>query len=176
MSNFTTLSYPQIREPLSGDKYNLKSEFNSRISVINDNLMLYFDEDSARLFLSKIWYKMSGDLMQWKGKRGGDIIIANSGYQSTREVICRVNPFSDCYPLSQGNFNEIQRDIVATFLPRRISGPTCYDDSLFKENREKICKRHNIGFFKYYKEKMLADREVRRIIKVEKKKRLEYKK
>ncbi len=174
MKEVTIKNYPYLTTVLSGDRFKLRENFNCHIDTIIKNLLLYFDEETEAVALSKIWCDMTKDLMDWRGKKGGDVIMANSAYQATQRAIRKVDPFNEHYPLSQGKFNEIQKDIVYTFLPRRISGPTFYDETLYKENREKICKRHNIGFFRYYKEKILADREVKRVMKKAEKKKLEY--
>lgn len=172
MREVTIKNYPYITTIMHGDKYKLKENFNWHMDTIIKNLSLYFDEETKSKAVSEIWYDMSSDLLDWKGRKGGDIIMSNSAYHATARALCRIDPFNEKYPLSKCNLNEIQKDIVRTFLPRRISGSTYYDETLYKENRENICKRHNIGFLKYYKEKISADRELKKVIKIEKKKRL----
>ena len=172
MREVTIKNYPYLTTVMNGDKFGLKENFNWHIDTIMKNLSLYFNEEIKNKATQKIWYDMTKDFLDWQGKKGGDIIMANSAYHATSYAISGIDPFDEKYPLSKCNLNDIQKDIVRTFLARRISGATYYDETLFKEKREILCERHNIGLLKYYKEKLSADREINRVIRVEKKKRL----
>ena len=154
--------YGYIKEPIKGDKYNLRDTFNYYIGRIYNNLTTYYDQETVNKVYPMIYRDMCECLLENIGRRCGYVILEATTLTS---VNCAPDPFDESCVLSMGNFNDIQKTMIRSSMTIMITGSVG-----FKEVYERKCKNavdyiHGISRIQYYKELFNANKEIKRVLK-----------
>ena len=161
--------YGYIKEPIEGDKYKLRNDFNYRMYKIYNNLIVYYGEETEKRIYPEIYSDMCRTLMENIGRKCGYIILHASTVTATDWAIRGFDPFDEGYTLSRGNFNDIQKDMIRISMKNIIAGGGGSDEYFEQERKLAITQKYNLSRMQYYKELIKANKEMKRVLKEKRK-------
>ena len=158
-----TALYGYIKDPIEGDKYNLRGDFNYYMQKIYNNLTTYYSQETVNRVYPEIYKDMCMCLKENIGDRCGYIMLEATALTAVKYA---PDPFYDesCI-LSMGNFNDIQKTMIRSYMTIMITGSLGYKEVYERKRKDAVDNKYGISRLQYYKELLKANKEIKRVLK-----------